>query len=386
MADATNISDTFADEFTSHAVDTLRFTETVRADVLALLRGLEQMLVDKINQADIVGVQRTAFQIARQENLLKQIRDTIKTAYGEVAGTVKSHLIDLSEVSQMRLVKIVNEVFGSDVFSTALTPADLRELVTDAMIQGHASAAWWAKQGQDLQHRFAAQIRMGVANGETNNQLVQRIRGTSTGRSETMTIDGLNSDVPAYVGGIMDASTSEATGLVRTAVQTISNNIHQSVFEDNADVLNGIQWLSVLDGRTTQQCRALSGGTWSFDGSPIKNSPVKIPYPGPPPIHWNCRSTIIPLVKSWSQLAGRRIPGLSDLPEATQASMDGQVAGDLTYEGWLESKPVAFQKDVLGDAKWQLWNSGKLTLSQMIDQSGNPLTIGELRQKAGIAA
>ena len=32
-----------------------------------------------------------------------------------------------------------------------------------------------------------------------------------------------------------------------------------------------------------------------------------------------------------------------------QASMTGQVAGELTYETWLKTKSVSIQKEVLGD-------------------------------------
>jgi len=36
---------------------------------------------------------------------------------------------------------------------------------------------------------------------------------------------------------------------------------------------------------------------------------------------------------------------------------------------------------VLGAGKWALWKAGKLSLSDLIDQSGRPLSLAELRAR-----
>jgi len=38
---------------------------------------------------------------------------------------------------------------------------------------------------------------------------------------------------------------------------------------------------------------------------------------------------------------------------------------------------------VLGSGRAQLWRDGKLTLEQLLDLSGNPLTLAQLRAKYG---
>jgi hypothetical protein len=124
--------------------------------------------------------------------------------------------------------------------------------------------------------------------------------------------------------------------------------------------------------------------------TPSRSPPSRLSFPGPPPYHFNCRSILIPITKSWEQLikeAGGEVPeGLTEIGDGTQASMDGQVAGDLTYEQWLKTKPEDFQLEVLGKSKYALWKSGKLSLPQMVDMSGKPLTVAQLREKAGLKA
>jgi hypothetical protein len=58
--------------------------------------------------------------------------------------------------------------------------------------------------------------------------------------------------------------------------------------------------------------------------------------------------------------------------------MDGAVPRSLTYEDWLKTKPVEFQQAVLGPARHQLWQDGKMDLAQMVDGSGDPLSVEEL--------
>ena len=59
--------------------------------------------------------------------------------------------------------------------------------------------------------------------------------------------------------------------------------------------------------------------------------------------------------------------------------MDGQVAADLTFADFLKGKPASFADEMLGKGRAELWRDGKITLSKLLDQKGNPLTLAELR-------
>ena len=71
---------------------------------------------------------------------------------------------------------------------------------------------------------------------------------------------------------------------------------------------------------------------------------------------------------------------IDEIPKSTQASMDGQVAEDLTYEQWLRKKPKAFQIEKLGPTKYELWKEDKISFTDLIDQTGRPLTVAELKE------
>lgn len=384
------ISDDFADRFTTFSASLVRYEGSVQREILGFLHLLGTELETMIRDADLDGVSRKSFKFKRMEALLQEVKGTIAASTKAISKTMDGHLLDLSSTSSNFALKAVNDVIGANVLTTALTPRDLKVLVSNTLIEGAPSKEWWSKQDTKLQDAFTRQMRMGVALGETNDQLVRRIRGAKTG-SRVVTIDGKEKRVPVYSNGIMDVSTREAEALVRTSVQAISNETLEQTYRENPDTIKGIQALVTLDGRTTLTCISRSGGAWDLEtGDPLPESTVDIPYPGHPPWHWQCRTTIIPITYSWEELIERAnnpkgVKLKKTVPKTTQSSMDGQVSGNLTYEQWLKTKDEAFQQEVLGKTKWDMWQRGDLTVAQMVDQTGRPLRIEEIREKFGIA-
>jgi hypothetical protein len=193
------------------------------------------------------------------------------------------------------------------------------------------------------------------------------------------------------VSGFFDKSYAQAEALVRTSVMAVANQTHLDVYNANLDVISQIQWLSTLDLRTTTICQGLDSKTWDAKTyAPIGHS---LPFPGPT-AHWNCRSTQIPVTKSWEELATQNkamAKQMDAIPDSTRASMDGQVAQKMTYEEFLQKLPEKQQMEVLG-SKYDLWaktkdlavsDPARITLADMLDQKGNPLNLTEFADKAG---
>jgi hypothetical protein len=55
----------------------------------------------------------------------------------------------------------------------------------------------------------------------------------------------------------------------------------------------------------------------------------------------------------------------------------------MNYNEWLLTQPISLQKEILGPGKWKLWSENKLSVSDLVDNSGNPLTIKELQARLG---
>lgn len=381
-----NLSDAFADAFLGHTIRLGRYSAGVGSKVLALLLKLEEELEDQILRYDIAGVGREVYKRARAEALLKQTKGSISTAYGKVHKLAQAELLELSAADLKRVVKTLNRALQGSVWGTSVSRGELRQLIGNTMIQGSPAKQWWAKQSRDLHTRFSSQMRIGVAAGETNEQLVKRIRGQRTGAKRIVEIDGERIPVSTYQGGVFDGSKREAMALVRTAVQTVSAGTVRKVYEENGDIVKGIGLKVTLDTRTTLICIALSGGMWDLEGNPLPDSTVQEQYKGPPPFHWNCRTFEYPITYTWEELmdraaGGRKLKGkLDTVPETVRASIDGEVSGDWNYVDWLKSKSAAEQRSILGPGRYKLWKSGKLQLQHLIDQNNRPLTLDELEE------
>lgn len=120
----------------------------------------------------------------------------------------------------------------------------------------------------------------------------------------------------------------------------------------------------------------------------------------------NCRSVMVAVTKSWSELAGqdldsarpaKRIDALFEKqlakqgfgPEAikrqireARASMNGVVPAKETYQTWLKRQPAAFQDETLGKTRGKLFRQGKLPLTKFVDmRSGKQFTLAQLAKK-----
>ncbi|MBC8392615.1 MAG: hypothetical protein H8E17_08640, partial [Deltaproteobacteria bacterium] len=245
------------------------------------------------------------------------------------------------------------------------TEAALKALVNDALIEGAPIKAWWSKQADNTAFFFNSAVRQeyqtavsrGMSLNETVQQIVRRIIGSPR----------------LGTPGIMETSRRGATALVHTSIQQVANDARLATFKANDDVIKGVQQLSTLDSKTTAICVAYSGASWDLDGNPINGT--TLPFNGGPPRHWNCRSVLTAITKTYKEL-GIDIP---EAPKGTRASDEGQVRSDITMTEWLKSKPTAYVDDLLGPGRSKLFLDGKITLQQLVDQTGRELTLEQLR-------
>lgn len=326
----------------------------------------------------------SASRLTRVKKVMAAAGQAIGSTYRQIATDQRELNLGVAKASTKGAAQLLNETVGAPVFDSLLSPKQLEALVDDDVVRGFSSNAWWKAQDDALFRKFQGEIQTGMQLGESVPQMVRRIHGTKAA---------------GYKDGVMEVSRRDANSLVRTSVQTINNEARLRSFRENPDVIKGVQWVATLDGRTTAICRALDGLTWELDGTPIDHS---TPFPGPT-AHWNCRSTQIGTMKSWDELAGKKLPSLNGktldaafekamadqgfTPEQiglakrnTRASMDGQVAKTQSFEPWLRTKSEGFQMQLLGPTRHGLWSAGRIGLRDMVDQTGRELTIKQLMQ------
>jgi len=312
-------------------LDLFRLDADTRRRVLPILDRLERELVALTPGTDLAKRRRDA--------LLKEAREAIAKYYAEAQAELFATTVDLAPIAA-RAAGVAISV------EAQLPPAGtLAKIAGDAVIQGATMAQWWSKQEGDTAFRYAAAVRQGLAAGETNAQIIQRVRGT------------------AGFPGVVEISRKNAAALVQTSVQQVANDARMATFRANEDLIDAYVWITTLDGHVCEQCAARADLSWKADGTPVGHS---IPF-AEPPIHFNDRCVLVPDT-------GRGVGG-------ERASTDGPTTG--TFADFLERKGVAFQNDVLGPGRAELWRDGKITLQDLVNGRGNPLTLDELRERHG---
>lgn len=227
--------------------------------------------------------------------------------------------------------------------------------VNGTLIEGSKVSSWWKSQERSLVTNVTRTIRAGLNNGLTSQQIAANLRSN------------------AFKG-----TRAQAQALVSTGINAVSNKARVASFEENKDVIKGYQQVSTFDSRTSDICIAYSGMAWDFDGNPLDEN-TTLPFNGGPPRHFNCRSTLVPVIKSFEELG---VAKKGQIPPGTRASMDGQIAADTTFSAWLRTKPKTFQDKLLGPARAKLWRGNRITLSQLVDMRGNPLSVEQLLERA----
>lgn len=324
-----------------HTIELLRLEAGLQRDVIALLDQMEKELIARLAVGTL-----TEFAGVRLDVLLAETRALIQQSYDSAREEVNPE--GIAEVETNFTARMLAREVGVRLAQGVVPENVMRALVGNLLIQGAPSAEWWAQQAADTTFRFANAVRMGVAQGETNRQIVTRVRET------------------------MDVSKRNAAALVRTSVQTVASAARRATFEQNSDIVAGVRQVSTLDGRTSTVCIAYSGAAWDMEYKPLP--PNKLPYNGGTPRHFSCRSTEVPIIK---ELVG----GLGEFQPDERAAAGGPIAATVTFSQWLETKTAAQQDELLGVGKAQLWREGKITLPQLLNQSGRPLTLAQLRAK-----
>ena len=342
------------DEVLSGQLDIFRLAARKRAEILKRLAVLEKQLVDKLATADFKRGERAKF-----ARFLKEADAIIKSSYTQMQLDLE--LPTVSETVAKITSDTLKVVLGPIEPTVKLPTQAYHEAVAGtSMVQGVPQSEWWARQAATTTANFAAQIRQGLASNETNQQLIQRIVGKGG------------------VGGVMNIARHQAAALVQTGVASVANDARLASFRANSDIVLGVKQVSTLDSHTSDICIAYSGATWDLDGNPIKGN--KLAFNGGPPRHFNCRSVLVPILRSYKELG----LNVKEPKASTRASDEGQIAANTTFDAFLKRKSQAYQDEVLGVGRADLWRDGKISLKDLVSGNGRPLTLKELRQKAGL--
>ena len=198
--------------------------------------------------------------------------------------------------------------------------------------------------------------------GGFKRTIISAVRGAQENVPLTTFLTGSSS--AGYTDGVLSQFDRQAATLVNTQVLGVANNARIATYK-KATVSKTIT-VATLDFRTTPICRTRDGDIYKVGKAP------------PPPYHYNCRTVLVPY-------DGKAIerPFVADdrpvgrIPKDQRKDKIGRTT--LTYKQWFDQLPTKHQKEILGPARYKLYNEGSATLKQMVNmRTGKQYTLKQL--------
>jgi SPP1 gp7 family putative phage head morphogenesis protein len=339
-----------------HAVFVNRFAGGLNKDFLPFLDDLKTQITFKL------ASEQTPHNQGRLNALIREVTLIQRGIYSEYEGDLINQLDLFAELEGDFEVKNLDDVIESDVIEVK-TPAPAQLIAaakSNPLIFPDSNDTIllqpFIKNWSDTEiKRVNSIIRTGFAMGETSQQIASRIAGKN--------------------GTLNKQTKRNNAAIVRTATNHVSMQAKQAVYDENDDIVIGYEWVSTLDGRTSNQCKSL-------DGQVFLNR--KKGFKPKPPIHVSCRSTTAPVLDSRFDLDD------SAAKRASSGSSGGKaISADTTYYSFLKRQTHAFQDETLGRTRAKLFRDGGLNADEFakltVDQKFRPLTLDEMRQKAPMA-
>lgn len=355
-----SVNEKIKDQALEYSVQLLRFEGTLDYEVRRRLNALINSLTNSLSGSGIWNAKRKQTVNRRMVKFFKKSKRLINSTYLDIDKQQRTNLITIAKLSQQQVNKTIDEALKVEGITNKSTSKPAK-LIDDVLIEGSPISELWKRRSTAFDGKFKDTIRDEVSKGSSLDAVMLLLVGTAALR---------------YKDSIFNPNRASAQSLARTALVVVANQTKLDTFVHNTDIVKAIEWVSTLDSRTTKICMALDGLQWTMPGyQPIKHNKR---FPGAA-AHYACRSTQVPVTKSDKELG---ISGkFGKIPESTRASMDGQVSAKLNYENWLKTKNKAFQMDVLGPNRYKLWHSGKLGFTDLTGNSGNVLTLVQLKKR-----
>lgn len=357
--------------------------------LLSYAMGMSEDAFDSLSDSNAVikeqllsgldGVGNTAIGIKKMNALIAKVlsirQQAWETSYNAIYSKVNS--VGKSEIDWVSLM-----LFGILPIVVSLSKpkkAFIDVLLVSGKWDGRTLREWMSQLTSEDLRKIESGIRSGVSTEKTPSTIYKEIFGKE---------------------GILTTTKRAIETVVRSAVSYVTGQARNETYQANEDIFQYERYTAVLDSRTSALCRGLDGNIYKVGQGPI------------PPMHPNCRSVRIPVLKAvalgkmplkdateavyLAEYAKEKnidsVKSRDDLPHGHKSSFDeyarnrvlrsiGEAPQVQNYNDWLASQPQSFVEGVLGVQRAKLFLQGGITLDKHVTFTGHIYTLDELNKK-----
>ena len=309
-----------------NAINLNRYENGVAKKIVVAYNDIIVQITDELKKFDTGDLTLTPAALNRQRTILLQLQESLATWAEQSALTTTAELQGLAELQSVFIQEQLRKVLPSNAaknavrtveispqFARSVVETDPRQInvftlpeeftvqtgvVPKFSITARDGAVINLPNGVNVRtafrriaesqtELFQSTVRTGLLANQTTQQISKQLRG-KLNFEETGTLNQIKAK-----GGIGTViPNNQIDTIVRTSINQVSNTAINSVFKANADMIDRYKYVATLDSRTSAICGRLDGQVFEMGKGPQ------------PPQHFNCRSTIVPIIKDgfWTGL------------------------------------------------------------------------------------
>lgn len=327
-------NDKIEDAVTRHQVFIMRYSQGRERLADDYVEKLIEAVTERLG-ADIATVSP-----ARLDQIVAEVAEEIKSQSEEYEKSVVDEMLEfIGYESEFNVNLLENAATAVAVTAPAL-----------AILQ---AAMLLRRMPLEPDRSYTINEALQEYSGRKSRQIVQTIR-------DGVTLGQTSEEITSNIKNLTKLQQRQAATLARTVTNYASVQAREVVMRENPDITNSYRWIATLDGRTSLICASRDQQIFKESNESPK-----------PPAHFNCRSTIAPILEG-------------DSPDQFRAALGDsgaqQVSKSTRYETWLRRQSRAFQTEVLGVTRAKLFREGRISIGRFVDAQGATLTLDQLRK------
>lgn len=329
-----NVNTTLRDLSVRRAVQLERFKVGLTNQLREILARADESIIRRVRSVLRKGRGARELRI-----LFNELRGLLDSSYANILEVLGDELVRLAIEEASWQARALSRTVPLNIAVGVPSPDQLERLTFQASSRGLTLNEMLAQSNLNHLNYYKSTVRSALLEGVGLPNLVARL---------------------TQPGGPLGRAQGSVERTARTAATSISSLARQQTFRKNTKLIKGVVWVATLDDRTSVVCAGLDGQVFPVDSGPR------------PPAHPNCRSTVAPVTKAAEEVARRVGP-------AARSSMNGEVAGGVTFSQWLKTQPASIQEEVLGTTRARLFREG-LPMERFTANDLSPLSLEELRR------
>jgi len=343
-----SVNQRLQDKYIRHSVFLQQLTKGDAAQVSAFVKhevfpNIYKKLMAELSKNPNLRTAGSLRKIANFKRTLAALHKISTAGMIRAEQKITKRLVDLSKYEANWNINTIERTVPLDISLVHPSTEVLKTLVNTTSFEGHKMSTWMTSFSASVQRVIVKTLKPGIASGESIPKLGKRVQK------------------------VLGNKAYQAQAIARTAASSVLNRTRDKVFKANKKLISKYQWSATLDTRTTMICINYDGKVWLMGEGPV------------PPAHFNCRSSMVPVITSWQEF------GVEAPPAGTRASMNGAVPDKITYKQWLRKQPPKIQNQVLGKARADLYRSGKVRIDRFLDKDMKVLTLKQLAKREQIS-